>query len=81
MKTWIKKLGTISFLLMVLMLSMASSCSKDESPEPNPKQEEPQYSEDESAAFNSAVATLQAFSQPEESSIVETLGLLSDFSK
>lgn len=72
MKTWIKKLGTISFLLMVLMLSMASSCSKDESPEPNPKQEEPQYSEDESAAFNSAVATLQAFSQPEESSIVET---------
>ncbi|NER11706.1 thiol-activated cytolysin [Muriicola jejuensis] len=56
-------------IMVLLLLTVSLSCSKDEVVD---TPEEPQFSVDEAAAFNLAVANLKALNQPEESPISQT---------
>lgn len=73
MKTLIKLWNPFPVVLYTFLILTALSCSSDGGTEPAPEQpEQPQFSEDEAATFNNAVANLQALNQPEESPIEET---------
>ncbi len=64
----ILKTGIYVSVLSLIFLA-CNGCSKGEV-EPGPEQ--PEFSEEDASDFNTAVANLTAFSQPDESSIVET---------
>ena len=57
-------------MVPLVLLFLINACSKDEVTSDDP--EEPQFSNNEAADFNTAVANLSAFNQPEQSEIVET---------
>lgn len=70
MKTNHLNFKTISVLLLSTILLTFVGCNKDEVLPDDPSS--PQFSNNDADDFNSAVANLSGFNQPEESSIVET---------
>ena len=70
MKTNHLNFKTISVLLLSTILLTFVGCNKDEVLPDDPSL--PQFSNNDADDFNSAVANLSGFNQPEESSIVET---------
>ncbi|MBS9463027.1 thiol-activated cytolysin family protein [Flagellimonas sp. 389] len=63
------KVGIYTSILCLILIA-CNGCSKDEPAPDDPTK--PQFSNDDASDFNSAVANLSAFNQPEESGIVET---------
>ncbi len=70
MKTNQSQSKGILLLSSLVLLFLISACSKDEVVSDDPDQ--PQFSNDDAADFNAAMANLGTFNQPEESEIVET---------
>ena len=70
MKTNQSLLKTTLRMLTLVFVLVICACSKDEPTSDAPA--EPQFSGNEADEFNSAVANLNGFNQPSESSIVET---------
>ena len=70
MKTNHLNFKTISVLLLSTILLTFVGCNKDEVLPDDPSS--PKFSNNDADDFNSAVANLSGFNQPEESSIVET---------
>lgn len=67
MKTFYQQISTLSKLIFCTSVLLAFSCSKDEVASDNPN--EPQFSNNDADDFNTALANLSAFNQPEESAI------------